>query len=52
MRQLLRAALPDVELEYELMGNGEPVVLVHHRRTRIAAECPRLTQRWVAGRAE
>jgi hypothetical protein len=25
-----RAALQDIELEYELRGTGEPVVLVHH----------------------
>ena len=30
MLQMLRAALPDVELEYELVGSGEHVVLVHH----------------------
>lgn len=30
MRPLDRAALGDVELEYEIRGAGEPVVLVHH----------------------
>jgi pimeloyl-ACP methyl ester carboxylesterase len=30
MSGLKRAALDDVELEYEIVGAGEPVVLVHH----------------------
>jgi pimeloyl-ACP methyl ester carboxylesterase len=29
MKQMDRAALDDVELEYEIQGTGEPVVLVH-----------------------
>jgi pimeloyl-ACP methyl ester carboxylesterase len=30
MRQMLRAALPEIELEYELSGSGEHVVMIHH----------------------
>jgi pimeloyl-ACP methyl ester carboxylesterase len=30
MGHLKRAALDDVELEYEILGEGEPIVLVHH----------------------
>ena len=30
MRPMVLAALPDIELEYELAGNGEHIVLVHH----------------------
>lgn len=30
MKQMNRAALDGVELEYEVFGTGEPVVLIHH----------------------
>ena len=30
MRSMKRAALDSVELEYEIRGSGEPIVLVHH----------------------
>ena len=30
MREMLRATLQDMELEYELRGHGEHVVLIHH----------------------
>ena len=30
MKSMKRAALDGVELEYEIRGSGEPIVLVHH----------------------
>jgi hypothetical protein len=30
MRSMKRAALDRMELEYEIRGAGEPIVLVHH----------------------
>ena len=30
MRRMHRAVLADIELEYEITGTGEHVVLIHH----------------------
>src|SRR5262245_29795474 len=47
MKVMERAAIDDVELEYELQGSGEPVVLIHWGVSAIWAE-PLLDQRALA----